>query len=188
MGDIADHQLLDTLFSTQTFLAVMHFASFIQVGESVQNPGKYYANNVAGTLTLLNAMLRHKVKNFIFSSTAAVYGDPEYSPIDEAHPIAPINPYGHSKRMIEQVLDDFSRAYDFRFAALRYFNAAGADPEGRFGERHEPESHLIPLVLQALKGEREAITIYGNDYPTADGPAYVIIFMLRIYVQRIFWH
>ncbi|MHB1949554.1 MAG: UDP-glucose 4-epimerase GalE [Gammaproteobacteria bacterium] len=168
-GDMADSQLLDEIFTKHQITAVMHFASFIQVGESTQDPGKYYQNNVAGTLQLLRAMRKWHVKYFIFSSSAAVYGEPKYTPIDEQHALAPINPYGHSKRMVEQMLEDFAAAYDFRFVALRYFNAAGADPEGRFHERHQPETHLIPLVLQVAKGERPAITIYGSDYPTADG-------------------
>lgn len=169
IGNIGDSQLLDTLFARHDFSAVMHFASFIQVGESVLDPAKYYQNNLANTLSLLNAMLKWKVKNFIFSSTAAVYGEPKYSPIDEKHSVAPINPYGQSKRMVEQVLEDFSRAYDFNFMALRYFNAAGADPSGRLGECHEPETHLIPLALQVAAGRRDFITIYGDDYVTPDG-------------------
>ena len=172
LGDMSDAELLDKIFSTHSFLAVMHFASFIQVGESVQDPAKYYKNNVANTLTLLEAMLKWNVKKFIFSSTAAVYGEPQYTPIDENHPLLPMNPYGHSKRMIEQVLEDFSYAYDFQFAALRYFNAAGADPDGTLTERHEPETHLIPLILRVARGkkrEKKAITVYGRDYPTVDG-------------------
>ncbi len=141
--DIADVSALDALFATHQVDAVMHFASYIQVGESVKEPGKYYANNLAATLTLLQAMIRSGVKKFIFSSTAAVYGNPEYSPIDEAHPKAPINPYGRSKWMVEQVLEDFDRAHGLKSVRLRYFNAAGADPEGQLGERHEPETHLI---------------------------------------------
>jgi len=168
-GNILDSQLLDKLFSTYQIHAVMHFASFIQVGESVQHPAKYYQNNVSGTLNLLTAMLKHRVNKFIFSSTAAVYGEPKYTPIDEKHPILPINPYGHSKQMVEQMLEDFSRSYDFNYATLRYFNAAGADPAGKLHERHEPETHLIPLVLQVAAGKREAITLYGQDYPTIDG-------------------
>lgn len=167
--DIADSVALDELFATQRFDAVMHFASFIQVGESVTEPGKYYANNLAATLTLLQAMGRAGVKRFIFSSTAAVYGDPAYVPIDEAHPKAPINPYGRSKWMVEQMLEDFDRAYGLKSVRLRYFNAAGADPNGQLGERHEPETHLIPLILQAASGRREAITVFGRDYETPDG-------------------
>jgi UDP-glucose 4-epimerase len=167
--DIADPQALDTLFAQHRLDAVFHFASFIQVGESVSEPGKYYQNNFAATLTLLQAMVRAGVKHFIFSSTAAVYGDPVYVPIDEEHPKAPINPYGRSKWMVEQLLEDFDRAYGLKSVCLRYFNAAGADPEGQLGERHEPETHLLPLILQAAGGRRESITVYGRDYDTADG-------------------
>ncbi|GAB6407932.1 UDP-glucose 4-epimerase GalE [Pseudomonas sp. MHK4] len=167
--DIADARALDALFDTHRFDAVFHFASFIQVGESVTEPAKYYQNNLAATLTLLKAMVRAKVKHFIFSSTAAVYGDPEYVPIDEAHPKAAINPYGRSKWMVEQVLEDFDRAYGLKSVCLRYFNAAGADPDGQLGERHEPETHLLPLILQAASGRRKTITVYGFDYDTPDG-------------------
>lgn len=167
--DIADAADLDALFAAQRFDAVFHFASFIQVGESVSEPGKYYANNLAATLTLLQAMVRAQVKNFIFSSTAAVYGDPVYVPIDEEHPKAAINPYGRSKWMVEQMLEDFDRAYGLKSICLRYFNAAGADPDGQLGERHEPETHLIPLILQAAAGRRATITVFGRDYDTPDG-------------------
>lgn len=169
VGDIADSQLLDQVFIQHEIAAVMHFASFIQVGESVRDPAIYYQNNVAATLNLLNAMLKHDVKKFIFSSTAAVYGEPQYTPIDEEHPIAPINPYGHSKRMVEQILQDYAHAYGLQFAILRYFNAAGADPVGKLKEQHEPETHLIPLILQAARDEKKAITIFGRDYPTPGG-------------------
>ncbi len=169
VGSLRDISLLDQIFKSRTFDAVMHFASFIQVGESMHNPIKYYQNNVAHTLNLLNAMIKHNVKKFIFSSTAAVYGEPQYTPIDEHHPIAPINPYGRSKQMVERVLQDLSAAQGFCYAALRYFNAAGADPAGRLTERHEPETHLIPLVLQVARGDREAVTIHGRDYLTPDG-------------------
>jgi UDP-glucose 4-epimerase len=147
----------------------MHFAGFIQVGESVQKPSMYYHNNVTNTLTLLDAMLHHDVNNFIFSSTAAIFGEPDYTPIDEQHNKQPINPYGHSKLMIEQVLDDYDTAYGLRSTCLRYFNAAGADPDGELGERHVPETHLIPLILQAASGRREDIKVFGDDYPTDDG-------------------
>jgi len=160
--DIADAQALDTLFATHHFDAVFHFASFIQVGESVTEPAKYYQNNLAATLTLLQAMVRANVKRFIFSSTAAIYGDPAYVPIDEEHPKAAINPYGRSKWMVEQMLEDFDRAYGLKSVCLRYFNAAGADPEGQLGERHEPETHLLPLILQAASGRRASITVYGS--------------------------
>jgi UDP-glucose 4-epimerase len=167
--DIADAQALDALFAQHHFDAVFHFASFIQVGESVTEPAKYYQNNFAATLTLLQAMVRARIKNFIFSSTAAVYGDPAYVPIDEAHPKAAINPYGRSKWMVEQMLEDFDRAYGLKSVCLRYFNAAGADPEGQLGERHEPETHLLPLILQAASGRRTSITVFGRDYDTPDG-------------------
>lgn len=168
-GGLFDTALLEKLFAKYDFSAVMHFASFIQVGESVQYPAKYYQNNVAATLHLLDAMLKAQVKHFIFSSTAAVYGEPQYTPINEQHPITPMNPYGHSKRMIEIILADYANAYGLHFASLRYFNAAGADPAGRLCERHDPETHLIPLILQAASGQRPAITVYGRDYPTSDG-------------------
>ncbi|MEN8640149.1 UDP-glucose 4-epimerase GalE [Pseudomonas sichuanensis] len=167
--DIANAAALDALFAEYSFDAVFHFASFIQVGESVTEPGRYYQNNVAATLVLLQAMVRAGVRRLIFSSTAAVYGDPQYVPIDEQHPKSPINPYGCSKWMVEQVLQDFDRAYGLRSVCLRYFNAAGADPEGECGERHEPETHLIPLILQAASGRRPAITVFGRDYDTPDG-------------------
>lgn len=167
--DIADANALDALFAAQHFDVVFHFASFIQVGESVSEPGKYYANNLAATLTLLQAMVRADIKHFIFSSTAAVYGDPIYSPIDEEHPKAAINPYGRSKWMVEQMLADFDHAYGLKSVCLRYFNAAGADPGGLLGERHEPETHLLPLILQAAAGRRPAITVFGRDYDTPDG-------------------
>ncbi len=168
-GDIADRELLDELFNQHRFDGVMHFASFIQVGESVREPAMYYRNNVANTITLLDEMVKANIGHFIFSSTAAIFGEPVGIPIDEQHPRQPINPYGRSKWMIEQVLEDFQRAYGLRSVSLRYFNAAGADPEGELGERHEPETHLIPLVLQAASGRRPDITVFGRDYDTPDG-------------------
>jgi UDP-glucose 4-epimerase len=156
-GDINDSNLLDNLFSQHQFDGVMHFASYIQVGESVQNPAKYYQNNVSNTLNLLDAMVKHGVKAFIFSSTAAIFGEPNYSPIDEKHSTDPINPYGRTKLMVEQALVDFENAYGLKSVCLRYFNAAGADPDGELGERHEPETHLIPLILQAASGRRDSI-------------------------------
>lgn len=168
-GDLGDSKVLDSIFSSNDIDAVMHFAGFIQVGESVIKPSMYYHNNVSNTLTLLDTMLKHQVKNFIFSSTAAIFGEPDYTPIDEKHNRQPINPYGHSKLMIEQVLDDYDKAYGMRATCLRYFNAAGADPEGELGERHVPETHLIPLILQAASGRREDIKIFGDDYATDDG-------------------
>lgn len=168
-GDIADRLVLDKVFSENRFDAVMHFASFIQVGESVQDPAKYYQNNVANTLNLLNAMRAHGVQRFIFSSTAAIFGEPQYSPIDERHPRQPINPYGRSKLMIEQALADYDHAYGLKSVCLRYFNAAGAHPDALLGERHDPETHLIPLVLQVASGRRREITVFGRDYDTPDG-------------------
>ena len=167
-GDMGDRAVLDAVLA-RGFDAVMHFASFIQVGESVQQPAKYYQNNVVNTLGLLDAMRSHGVGRFIFSSTAATFGEPQYSPIDERHPQQPINPYGRTKLMVEQVLADYERAYGLRSVCLRYFNAAGADPEGQLGERHEPETHLIPLVLQAASGRRPHIGVFGRDYDTPDG-------------------
>ena len=168
-GDLGDDSVLDSIFAAGDIDAVMHFAGFIQVGESVIKPSMYYHNNVVNTFTLLDAMLRHEVKNFIFSSTAAIFGEPDYTPIDEKHNKQPINPYGHSKLMIEQVLDDYDKAYGLRSTCLRYFNAAGADPDGELGERHVPETHLIPLILQAASGRREDIKVFGDDYATDDG-------------------
>lgn len=168
-GDLADKALLDKLFSERQFDGVIHFASFIQVGESVQHPAKYYQNNFVNTLNLLDAMVAHGANNFIFSSTAAIFGEPLYTPIDEKHPKHPINPYGLSKWMVEQVLADYDRAYGLKYTCLRYFNAAGADPSGLLGERHEPETHLIPLVLQTASGARAHINVFGDDYDTPDG-------------------
>ncbi|MEL5850031.1 MAG: UDP-glucose 4-epimerase GalE, partial [Candidatus Igneacidithiobacillus chanchocoensis] len=161
--------LLEKIFSSYRIDAVLHFAAFSQVGESVREPALYYRNNVANTQNLLDAMLHHDVRRFLFSSTAALFGEPEYTPIDEPHPQRPINPYGRSKRMVEEMLADYDQAHGLRSVSLRYFNAAGADPEGELGERHDPESHLIPLVLQAASGRRGEIALYGNDYPTPDG-------------------
>lgn len=169
LGDIADSNLLDSIFSDHQIDGVMHFASYIQVGESVVEPAKYYRNNVSNTLNLLEAMVQHELKVFVFSSTAAVFGEPQYIPIDEKHPQSPINPYGKSKLMVEQVLEDFDRAYGLKSICLRYFNAAGADPDGLLGERHDPETHLIPLILQVASGRRKSIEVFGDDYETKDG-------------------
>ncbi|MDQ2695639.1 MAG: UDP-glucose 4-epimerase GalE [Pseudomonadota bacterium] len=168
-GDMADRAGLERLFAAHRFDGVMHFAAYIQVGESVKDPARYYRNNIANTQNLLDAMLAHGVKAFIFSSTAAIFGEPQYVPIDEAHPKAPINPYGRTKWIVEQMLADYDVAYGLKSACLRYFNAAGADPDGDIGERHEPETHLIPLVLQAASGRRPHITVFGTDYDTPDG-------------------
>jgi len=167
-GNFGDSAVLDAVLGSG-FDAVMHFASFIQVGESVQHPDRYYRNNVTYTLCLLDKMRAHGINKFIFSSTAATFGEPQYTPIDERHPQQPINPYGHTKQMVEQVLADYDRAYGFKSVCLRYFNAAGADPEGQLGERHDPETHLIPLVLQAASGRRPHIRVFGQDYDTPDG-------------------
>jgi UDP-glucose 4-epimerase len=168
-GSLGDKAVLQDVFNSHEFDAVMHFASFIEVGESVRDPRKYYDNNLANTLNLLDAMLEAGIKRFVFSSTAAVYGTPVQVPITEDHPKAPINPYGASKLMVEQVLQDYDRAYGLKSVCLRYFNAAGADPDGELGERHDPETHLIPLVLQAASGRRPHISVFGRDYDTPDG-------------------
>ena len=168
-GDLGDRALLDDLFSKTSFDGVMHFAAHIEVGESVVNPAKYYLNNVVNTQVLLDAMRDHGVLSFIFSSTAAIFGEPVQEKIDEIHPKKPINPYGRSKLMVEEILADYDRAYDLKSVCLRYFNAAGADPAGDIGECHDPETHLVPLVLQAASGRRDTISIYGTDYDTPDG-------------------
>jgi UDP-glucose 4-epimerase len=147
----------------------MHFSAYAYVGESVTDPAKYYRNNVVGTLTLLEAMLAASVNKFVFSSTCATYGVPQIIPIPENHPQNPINPYGATKLMVERILSDFDTAYGLKSVIFRYFNAAGADPNGKLGEDHNPETHLIPLVLQTALGKRESISVFGTDYPTADG-------------------
>lgn len=168
-GDLADRPSLDAVLAANRFDAVMHFASLIQVGESMREPARYYANNLACTLNLLEAMRTAGVGRLVFSSSAAVYGNPHSTPIAEDQRLAPINPYGRTKAMAEQMMADFAAAYGLRYAALRYFNAAGADPDGLLGERHDPETHLIPLVLQAVLGRRPAVSVLGSDYGTADG-------------------
>ncbi|WP_206081319.1 UDP-glucose 4-epimerase GalE [Mariprofundus ferrooxydans] len=168
-GDLADETRLNEVFARYDFAAVMHFAAYAYVGESVGEPGKYYRNNVAGTLNLLDAMRRHGVNKIVFSSTCATYGEAEVIPIPETHAQQPINPYGASKLMVERILKDYDSAYGLRFVALRYFNAAGADSDGEIGEDHEPETHLIPLVLDAAAGVRDSIMINGTDYDTPDG-------------------
>lgn len=169
VGDTNDRALLDEIFNTYSIAAVMHFAAYAYVGESVQQPDKYYRNNVLGTLTLLEAMVAARVTQFVFSSTCASYGIPQTVPIPEDHPQRPINPYGHSKLMVEQILRDFDHAYGLRSVIFRYFNAAGADPQGQIGEDHHPETHLIPLVLLTALGQRQSIAIFGTDYDTPDG-------------------
>ncbi len=168
-GDISNTQLVEHVLRDHQVSAVMHFASFIQVGESVTNPGKYYRNNLADTVLLLETMRACNVKKFIFSSSAAVYGEPQSVPIPETHPKSPVNAYGRTKWMVEQILSDLDRSDNFRSISLRYFNAAGADPAGVLGERHEPETHLIPLVLRAALGIAPHIKVFGSDYDTPDG-------------------
>jgi UDP-glucose 4-epimerase len=169
IGSISDEKLLKSLLKDNKFSAVMHFASSISVGESVTNPAKYYSNNVFATFSLLESIRANGINKFIFSSSAAVYGKPAYLPIDEKHPLCPISPYGRTKLIIEELLKDYDKAYGLKYTCLRYFNAAGADAEGSIGERHDPETHLIPLVLQVLSGRRENFALYGDDYDTPDG-------------------
>lgn len=168
-GDLGKEEDLKAVFSTYPINAVMHFAANSLVGESVVNPLKYYQNNVAATLTLLRVMLKYDVKNFIFSSTAATYGIPSVDNIEENTPTDPINPYGESKLMVERILRDFSSAYGLNYVVLRYFNAAGAHASGDIGEKHIPETHLIPIILQHLLGQRNQISVFGDDYDTPDG-------------------
>jgi len=167
MGDAGDHQTLSRVFQSAKPEAVMHFAGSIEAGESMKYPERYFRNNTATTLTLLETMLKYGVERFVFSSTAALYGDPLRTPIEENDPLNPTNAYGESKLLVERMLPWFHRIHGLRYASLRYFNAAGATPDG--GEAHEPESHLIPLVLQVALGQRQQIAIYGTDYPTPDG-------------------
>ncbi|MCA9321714.1 MAG: UDP-glucose 4-epimerase GalE, partial [Planctomycetes bacterium] len=168
-GNLGDAGRLRELFQREKIRAVFHFAANCYVGESCENPQKYYFNNVAATLTLLRCMLEAGIQKFIFSSTAATFGDPVRDAIDETHPQAPINPYGRTKLMIEWILRDYAAAYGLKYVALRYFNAAGAAEGGDIGEDHDPETHLIPLVIKAALGQRPDIKIFGDDYPTPDG-------------------
>ncbi len=168
-GDLLDQDRLAAVLTEKKIEAVMHFAAFALVGESVEDPAKYYRNNVLGSINLLDAMRRAEVKKIVFSSTTATYGVPDRVPITEDEKQQPINPYGFTKLVIEHALADYAHAYGFGYAALRYFNAAGASPDGDLGEDHTPESHLIPIVLQVALGQREHITIFGDDYPTPDG-------------------
>lgn len=168
-GDLLDVYSLQTVFSAYKIDAVIHFAAFTYVGESVQNPQKYYYNNVVGTINLLNIMLANQCKKIVFSSTCAIYGEPCSMPLDECHPQKPINPYGKTKFMIEQIFADYEKAYGLKYIALRYFNAAGASRDSSIGESHNPETHLIPLVLRAIKGETAAVNVFGTDYDTKDG-------------------
>ncbi len=169
VGDLKDSALLENVFSSHSIEAVMHFAAFAYVGESVTDPGKYYRNNVCGTLNLVEAMLKSRVDKIIFSSTCSTYGHPQEIPITETHPQNPINPYGASKLMVERILRDFGLSHGLKSVIFRYFNAAGADSKAEIGEWHEPETHLIPLVLDVAAKRQKAIQIFGTDYDTVDG-------------------
>lgn len=167
--DLSDKEALDKVFKKYKPDAVIHFAAYTYVGESVKEPKKYYHNNVINTINLLDTMIENGVKNIVFSSTCATYGNPQYTPLDEKHPQFPINPYGRTKLTIENIMQDYKTAYGLKYVALRYFNAAGGDAQGQLGESHDPETHLIPLVLKAIKGEIPQITVFGTDYQTPDG-------------------
>lgn len=168
-GDLKNQNDLENLFQNFDIDAVIHFAAYIRVEESVQNPRKYYSNNLVGTINLLNAMIDHGVKKIVFSSTAAVYGEPKYIPIDENHSKNPINPYGKTKFMVEEILDDYDKAYGLKSIRLRYFNVVGADSENRIGESHEPETHLIPNILASATNQVKVFNLFGDDYNTRDG-------------------
>ena len=170
-GDLMDKDSIKDAFRSGDIQAVLHFASLIQVGESYADPRKYYTHNLTSSLNLLDALLEAKVKAFIFSSSAAVYGIPLQIPIPENHPLNPVNPYGQTTAFVENILEDYERAYGLKFISLRYFNAAGADPDGLLGEMHEPETHLIPNLLLFLLGKKKGFDLYGTDFPTEDGTA-----------------
>jgi UDP-glucose 4-epimerase len=170
-GDLMDKDSIKNALRSGDIQAVLHFASLIQVGESYTDPRKYYTHNLTSSLNLLDALLEAKVKAFIFSSSAAVYGIPLQIPIPENHPLNPVNPYGQTKAFVENILEDYDRAYGLKFISLRYFNAAGADPDGLLGEMHEPETHLIPNLLLFLLGKKKGFDLYGTDFPTEDGTA-----------------
>jgi UDP-glucose-4-epimerase GalE len=170
-GDLADAKAVRRTIEEHAVKAVIHFAAYTYVGESMTDPGKYFRNNVAGTINLLDAMVAAGVRDVVFSSTAATYGDPEQNLINEDHPQRPVNPYGESKLAVERMLRWYGQAHGLRHAALRYFNAAGADPEGELGEEHDPESHLIPLAIAAAQGRGKPLSLFGTDYPTPDGTA-----------------
>lgn len=169
VADLNNEAVLDAVFRSYPIDAVVHFAALASVPESVAKPHRYYRHNVAHTITLLDAMRRHSIPYLVFSSSCATYGDPQYTPMDERHPQNPINPYGESKRICERMMQSFDEAYGLRYVSLRYFNASGADPKARIGESHDPETHLIPIVLQAANGKRRSVAVYGNDYATPDG-------------------
>lgn len=170
-GNLGDSTFLESVFSRHSIDAVIHFAAFAYVGESMTEPRKYFQNNTVTTLNLLDAMVARGVKTFVFSSTCATYGVPTHVPIDETHLQTPVNPYGESKLMVEKILRWYGEAYGLKSVALRYFNAAGADPDGEIGEDHDPETHLIPLVIDAARGMRPPVRVFGTDYPTPDGTA-----------------
>lgn len=170
-GDLRDKKSLEDVFAKTDFDAVLHFASLIEVGESYANPQKYYTHNLLSSLNLLDVMLKKGVHKFIFSSSAAVYGNPETSPITEDHPLRPINPYGQTKYFVEKILEDYDRAFGLKFISLRYFNASGADPDAQRGEVHNPETHLIPNILRFLLNKQESFFLFGTDFPTPDGSA-----------------
>ncbi len=170
-GEIGDSKLIREVVSKYQIQAVLHFAAYINVGESVANPRKYFHNNALAALNMFDSLLDCSVKHVIFSSTAAIYGDPQYVPIPESHPQKPVNPYGEAKLMVERILHWYNQAYGFKSACLRYFNAAGADPDGELGEMHSPESHLIPLIIRAAMGAAASVSVYGTDFPTPDGTA-----------------
>lgn len=170
-GDLMEKNSLKEVFSTNKIEAVLHFASLIQAGESYVDPQKYYTHNLISSLNLLDMMLEAGIKKFIFSSSAAVYGIPKKNPIPESHPLQPYNPYGQTKFFVEKILLDYERAYGLEFTSLRYFNAAGADPEASLGEMHDPETHLIPNILLYLLNKKEKFYLYGTDFPTPDGTA-----------------
>jgi len=170
-GDLADKELVKDTLRQYEIAGVMHFAAFACVGESMVDPGKYFRNNLVNTITLLDAMVDTRVRKFILSSTCATYGTPQFTPITEEHPQVPVNPYGESKLSIEKSMRWYSQVHGLRVASLRYFNAAGADSDGEIGENHDPETHLIPLVIQAALGDRDSVDVFGTDYPTPDGSA-----------------
>lgn len=170
-GDLMHKESIKKALGSKNIEAVLHFASLIQVGESYADPRKYYTHNLITSLNLLDVMLEAGVKYFVFSSSAAVYGEPLQNPIPESHPLNPFNPYGQTKFFVEKVIQDYERAYGLKFISLRYFNAAGADPEGHLGELHDPETHLIPNILLFLLGKKKKFEIFGKDFPTKDGTA-----------------
>jgi UDP-arabinose 4-epimerase len=170
-GDLADAALIDRVLKEHRITEVIHFAAYAYVGESVIHPRKYFRNNVVNTMNLLDAMVDNGVRDIVFSSSCATYGDPVRVPLDESHPQMPVSPYGESKLMVERILNWYQQAYGMRYAALRYFNAAGADPEGEVGEDHDPETHLVPLAVRAALGFGGELSVFGSDYPTPDGTA-----------------